>query len=372
MPRPRKLRVLVAPDSFKGALGQVEAAQVIAEGLSRGYGPGLVTELCPLADGGEGSALLMTSRGGERQAVEVVDAYGRPRQAHWVLYHDVALVESSQGSPYCPPEDRPKPVLQTSSRGTGMLIRAALADERVREVWVGLGGTGSLDGGIGLLGSLGAHFLDADGRGLEPSPASWEQVVQTALPVLAKPLIGLADVLVPLTGPDGAVRRFGPQKGLAAKDATHAERALARWAQVCGPQYAETPGAGAAGGMGFALLCAGAVLHSGAQWWAEWTRLEERVEAADLVVTAEGRLDEQSLLGKVVSTVLAASQRQQKQVVILAGQVPHNLSPYYRRGVWLALPLAPGPISLPDALSKTQDRLKAVSETVGRMLRRPF
>ncbi|MCY0877647.1 MAG: glycerate kinase [Firmicutes bacterium] len=358
--------VLIACDAFKGSVNQQDAASAIARGLARGF-PGLKVDLCPLADGGEGSGLIVKSRGGQAFSQVVPDAYGSPHVAEWVYYEGIALVESAQGSPYVPPGRRPGSALTTTSRGTGELVSAALGHPNVREVWVALGGTGCVDGGIGFLGALGATFYDRDGRLLDPVVASWARVEQVVLPPLAKPVVGLSDVWVPLLGEHGALRLFGPQKGLRREEVEAAEVALAHFAKAINPQAASLPGAGAAGGIGFALRALGASLRPGAAWFAEWCQLSERMAEADLVVTGEGRLDQQSLLGKVVSVVLEESGRQHKPVIALAGEIPDDLSAFYQAGLTSAWPIVPGPVTLEAAVSHTREWLEAAGERLGRL-----
>ncbi len=364
------MRILAAFDSFKSAIDQVQVVDAVSRGLMNGYGEGVDVDRCPLADGGEGSSLLLKQQGGVEQPLRVADAYGQARQAHWVLWRNIALVESAQGSPYLPPHQRPLADPKgTTSRGTGQLIAAALDDSRVEEVWVGLGGTGSIDGGIGLLDALGYQFFDGKERRLPATIDAWRHVRRVKAALLSKPVVGLADVLVPLLGENGAMARFGPQKGLASQDIKNVEDSLAAFAHVVAPGAAVIPGAGAAGGMGFALHAAGARLESGAAWWAGWSDLDKRVAKADFVVTGEGRLDEQSLLGKVVSAVLESAQRHDKRVAVLAGQIPQDLEPFYRRGMWIALPIGSGAATLAEALAATEMRLEATAATLGRMLK---
>ena len=364
------MRILVALDSFKSAINQVMAVEAVMRGLVAGYGSGIEVDMCPLADGGEGSGLLLARQGGSHQPLEVVDAYGRPRDASWILWKNIALVEAAQGSAYLPPHERPiNGHKVTTSRGTGQLIRAAFNDPRVMELWVALGGTGSVDGGIGLLGELGFKFFDAHSERLPPTMDSLSRIARVERAVLPKPVVGLPDVLVPLLGVNGAVQGFGPQKGLAVQDLGQVENALRHYAQALDSKSMAIPGAGSAGGMGFALLVAGARLEPGASWWGRWSQLDERVAKADVVITGEGRLDNQSLWGKVVSTVFASAQRHNKRVVVLAGQIPHDLEPFYRKGMWIALPIGTGPASLSEAMARTEKDIEATAVTLGRIFK---
>lgn len=351
---------------------QREVAEVLARGLVAGYGPGLEVDLCPLTDGGDGSAQLFKDMGGECRTQSVIDAWGRPHAADWVVYHHVAFIESALATPYVKPGDRPSgSAAQTTSYGTGTLIAEALRDPQIREIWVGLGGTGSVDAGMGLLAALGSVCWNASGREIPCAIEYAGDVARLSLPELGKPLVGLVDVDAPLLGPTGAVRRFGPQKGIQGQEMRNLEQQWRKFAQVAGPECIDTPGAGAAGGMGFALACLGGVLRPGSQWCADWVHLGERMKDADLVVTGEGRLDEQSLMGKVPSVVLELARSAAKPVVVVAGEVLANVAPFYSQGAWLVLSVARGPVSPRRAIMRTGEHLFLTGEMIGRMLHGP-
>lgn len=364
------MRALVAMDSFKGALDQTKASAAVARGLIAGGNADWTVDVCPMADGGDGSGLLLEGRGGSRQLVDIVDVFGRPVLGWWVLFEDVALVESAVGSGYVTEAKRPQvDAFATTSRGTGQLLRAALEDARVREVWVGLGGTGSIDGGAGLLEALGGRFITRQGH-LVGNPLEHAADIDRLIPPpISKPIVGLADVWVPLVGDNGAVQQFGPQKGFAPEELPPLESAMTVYARQVDAGHMQALGAGSAGGIGFALLALGARLVPGARWWSGVQELDKRVAAADVVVTGEGGLDQQSLMGKVVSVVLDVARRHQKPVVIVAGAIPDLLEPFYQQGVWLVWPLSRGPESLAEALVHTEQRLVQAGDALGRLFR---
>ncbi len=360
--------VLVAADSFKGGLDQQSVCHALAEGIRRGCHSRVDLDLCPLADGGEGTGLVVSSWGGAVEWLIAEDAYGRPRRAQWIRYHRTALVEASQGSPYVPPGDRPFGARRTTSRGTGQLLRHALEDPGIEDVWLALGGSGSVDGGLGLLVELGARFFDRKGGVLEPSLEILDAIWRAEFPTLSKPVTVLADVMVPLSGPTGALRQFGPQKGLPLSQALTLDGQLGEFSERVAPGAGGMPGAGAAGGMGFALGALGARIVSGADWLAARSRLDERAARADLVVTGEGRLDPQSLMGKVISVVLKSARKAGKPVVVIAGQIPEDMRQYYDSGVSLALALPRGPMTLEESIHHTEALVRASGEQIGRML----
>lgn len=363
------MRIVLAPDSFKGGATQKQVATALERGLRRGWGGDLVVETRLMADGGEGTTDIFLNAGALWVPLMVHDAYGRPRSAGWARYGSVGIVEAAQGSPYVPPADRPASVLQSTSRGTGELVRAASNDPHVTEVWVALGGSGCVDGGMGLLEALGAKFYDNRGRTLAAAATNWGRTARIDLPALGKPIRVLADVWVPLLGPKGALQMFGPQKGLDIEKAQELEPNLERFALRLGPAVASLPGAGAAGGMGMALAALGARLVRGAEWIAEWTELAPAIRRADLVVTGEGRMDRQSLVGKVVSVVLDQAREENVPAVVVAGSIPDELGPFYHRGLSFALALGREPRDHTQALQGTERDLEAAGETLGRMLR---
>ncbi len=363
------MRCLIAVDAFKGALDQVAVSEALGQGLTHGFGRGLHVDLCPLADGGEGSGRLLLERGGTSYPVEVLDAYGRLHQAEWVFYDGIGLVESAQGSPYVQAQQRPKvSALTATSRGTGQLLNEALRNPKVREVWLALGGTGNVDAGIGLLEELGWRFFDERARRLPGSPKSWDSIRRIDQVKVDKPVTALVDVDVPLLGDDGMLKRFGPQKGLTDEEIQSWEIPLTNYANEVDLDSAHLKGAGAAGGLGYAAAVLGAPLHSGAQWFAQWAGLLERVQASDVVITGEGHLDDQSLRGKVLSQVLEMASKTKTPVIAVAGQIPDDLQPFYDRGLWAAWAIGSGPMALDAALRRTYDSLYQTGQTLGRLL----
>jgi glycerate kinase len=302
------LRLLIAPDSFGDTLTAVQAAAAIAAGWSR-VRPADHLTIAPQSDGGPGFVAVLVGRVGELRRVRVCGPLDVDVDADWVLDAGsaTAYLESAQacglallGGP---------PTTQTAwsahSRGVGQLLAAALGAGATRIV-VGLGGSASTDGGRGLVEELGG--LVAGRRRL----AGVE-------------LIAASDVEHPLLGPWGAARVFGPQKGADAATVAALEERLAEWAAeldaAAGRPVSAESGAGAAGGIGAALLALGGRRKSGAAIIAEHTGLADEIAAADLVVTGEGRFDEQSLHGKVVGALADAARGRQVPVLVLAGQV---------------------------------------------------
>jgi len=305
------VRVVVALDKFAGTLSAVEAASAAAEAWERAGG---VARQVPMSDGGPGFvAVLHAALGGTLLPVVVDDPLGRPVPAELLLHDRTAYVETAAaiGLHLLSPLERDPE--RTSSRGAGQLIAAALQAGAQRVV-LGLGGSATNDGGAGMLGALGVRWVGpwqapsaVDAAGLDPRLAAVQLTVAS-------------DVAAPLLGPAGASSVFGPQKGASASAVQRLDAALGRWAGAAGLPSG-TPGAGAAGGLGAALLWLGGHLQPGARLVADAVGLGGQVAGSEIVITGEGRYDATSLRGKVVAEVAAAAQAEGLPCVVVAGQV---------------------------------------------------
>jgi glycerate kinase len=317
------LRVVIAPDSFKGSLDAADVAEAIAAGW-RSKRPDDVLELMPLADGGEGTLDALGHGLPEEclRTATVSGPDGKPVQARWLLRPDGTAVVELASAAGLPLLDELDPMGATT-RGVGELLRLAVEDPGTRRVMLGLGGSATNDGGTGALVALGARFLDADGNDLPPGGGALARLARVDLSGLVPgPPEGveyLVDVTSPLLGPHGAAAVFGPQKGATPHQVEELDAALGRLAEILGVS-GEEPGSGAAGGTSFGLLaCWGGRMVSGSGTVAAVAGLEAAVPAADLVITGEGRFDSQSTRGKVVGNVLTVAAP--TPVAIVAGQV---------------------------------------------------
>ncbi len=314
------MRVLVAPDSFGGTLTAVEAADAIASAF-RAVHPGVDVHTAPLSDGGPGFIdVLGTVIAGEHRTQTVRGPLDEPVTARVLVADGTAYVEAAQAAGlHLVGADRRDP-RRTTSYGVGELV--ALAAAGVQRVVIGLGGTATNDGGAGLWAALGAQLdslLAAGGAAL----ANLDEVLPPH-PIAAS-LVAATDVDNPLLGPNGASAVFGPQKGADREAVLDLDDALRRWADVveacvARPGLRDRPGAGAAGGLGFGLMALGATVTSGFDLVADALDLRHRVESADLVVTGEGRLDAQSLRGKVVIGIARLAQEAGVPCVAVTGQ----------------------------------------------------
>lgn len=324
MPR----RILIAPDKFKGTLTSHQAADAIARGWASVH-PTDLLELLPMSDGGDGfGSVLAQHLHASTRVTRTVDAAGQPRDATWWWSDSgpIAIVETAQivGLALLPP-GRFHP-FHLDTFGIGAVLQAAV-EAGAAECWVGIGGSATNDAGFGLARSLGWMFLDADRcpieqwtgltrlESIEP-PASW-------LPGHCRFTVAV-DVDNPLLGPEGCSRIYGPQKGLRPEDMAAAEAALGRLAEVwkrhSGRDPASAPGAGAAGGLGFALPAfLNARVDSGFEIFARATGLDDRIRNTDLILTGEGSLDRQSLMGKGTGRVAQRARQLGRPCIGLAG-----------------------------------------------------
>ncbi len=372
------MKILICPDSFKDALPAAAAAHAIACGVRRLKAEIELVE-CPLADGGEGSLeALLAATGAERRTATVQNALGRTTHAAWGWQAErrtafVELAEASGIQALAPAE---RTALHSTTHGVGELIRAAL-DAGAERLLLTLGGSATNDGGAGMLMALGARLHDAAGRELPPGGAALEHLAELDLSGLDPRLADLhveaaVDVDNPLLGERGASAVFGPQKGATPDDVARLDAALARFADVAagalGEEHRDLPGAGAAGGMGFAARAfLGAELRPGIELVMEQVGFSGLLADADLVITGEGQLDGQSLAGKTPVGVARAAQARGVPVVVLAGRLAPGWQAAMAEGVTAAFALADGPMALEEALARCAELLADRAESTVRL-----
>ncbi len=364
-----KRTVLFAPDSFKGSLTSVEVARALADGWLRAR-PGDSTLLCPLADGGEGTLEAIAAAGGwEWRTAEVHDPLGRMIQARWLRSVDGtrAVVEMAEASGLSRVASHERDATAATSVGTGEVIRAAI-EAGVTSIVLGIGGSATTDGGAGLLQSLGG-VADRDGAiadlaGLDPRLARIDLAVA-------------CDVSNPLLGPNGAAAVYGPQKGASPADVVELDRRLARYADALEAstrrRVRDEPGAGAAGGVGFALLAIGDrfrsfALRPGVELLMEATDFDARLASADLVVTGEGRIDAQTAFGKTALGVARRAATAGVPCVAVGGGVePDGIQALAEVGA-IAVPVSEYPQSVEAAMGAGTDPLVRCGERLGSLV----
>ncbi|MFQ3671819.1 MAG: glycerate kinase, partial [Verrucomicrobiia bacterium] len=352
------MRVLVAPDKFKGSLTAAEAARAMVRGVRRAW-PGARVESVPLSDGGEGFLEAMASGlTGRMVRVEGVrNAVGRPGRARFFWEASkrtayVALAEIAGKEGLAEGERDP---WRTTTFGVGQVMVAA-EEFGARRIVVGLGGSATNDGGTGLARALGYRFLDGDGRELEEGGGALSRLARVVPPkrFVLPEVVAAVDVVNGLCGPKGASRLFGPQKGATVEMARELDKALGRLATVWHPRLAKVPGAGAAGGTGFGLMAfAGARVCPGFEVVARVVGLERKVRGSDLVLTGEGALDGQTELGKGPERLREMAERAGVGVIAFAGRVASERFP-------AAFALAPGPSSVEEGMVRAGGWLELV------------
>lgn len=376
-------RVLVAADKFKGSLTAVEVAERVTAGLRRVV-PDLEVEALPVADGGDGTVAAAVAAGFERREVRVAGPLGDDVTAAFALREGTAVVEMAEASGL---QRLPAGVLApltASTYGSGELLRAAL-DAGARTIVFGVGGSATTDGGAGMLAALGARFLDADGEPVAPGGGGLAGLASADLSGLdprlfAVELVLASDVDNPLTGPKGAPAVYGPQKGASPDDVTALDAALAHFAKVLekvleeatgsvgarAAGYAASPGAGAAGGVGFGALLLGARFRPGIEVMLDVLGFAPALARADLVITGEGSLDEQTLHGKAPAGVAAAARAAGKEVVAVCGRLALPAQALGRAGIRRAYPLTDVEPDVTKCVADSGPLLERVAETIAR------
>lgn len=381
----RPLRVLIAPDSFGGSLDSVSVAAAIATGWTR-VRPGDSVVRKPMADGGEGTLAAIADALGddaEVRSIETTDALGRPISADWLLLDEgrgafVEMAAASGLARLAPDERTPESARAASTRGTGDLIRAAL-DAGVERITVGLGGSATTDGGSGLLRALGAAFRARDGGDLADGGAALadlEAIDRSGLDARLSDvrLVIASDVTNPLLGARGAAATYGPQKGADETTVTELDAALNRYGRAIekatGRLVADLPGAGAAGGTTAGLLgFTGATVRPGAEVVAELVGLAAALEEADLVITGEGRADEQTLQGKTAMGVASLARPRNTPVVLLCGGLGDGAEALdAAMALAVVQPIVDRPMELPEAMAGTERLLTAAAARLARTI----
>jgi glycerate kinase len=368
--------ILFAPDSFKGSLTSSQVCAAMQCGAARVF-PGADCISIPLADGGEGTLeAILRAANGERKTARVHDPQGKQIEANWGLLPDGrALIEMAQASGLTLVPEKQRDALCASSFGTGELIQAAL-DFGCEEILIGIGGSATTDGGAGALTALGARFLGARGEVLPPGGAALNALQTIDLSGLdprigSTPITVLSDVTNPLFGEDGAAYIYAPQKGASLADVKILDCGLQKLAQVAAQSSSvagSTPGAGAAGGMGFGLMAfCNAQMKSGIEVVLEVARFDEKLRGADLVLTGEGALDAQTLSGKTVAGVCRAAQKRGVPVIAFGGKVGLSGEELDALGLLSAFALADAPMPLEECVSRAAELLANAVERALRL-----
>ncbi|MEU5839216.1 glycerate kinase [Streptomyces diacarni] len=376
----RPLNVAIVPDSFKGSARASEVAAAMADGFAKGAASrkrDVEITAVPFADGGEGTLdALIDAWGTDAISVQTTDALGRPVESRLGLSADgkIAVVEAAEAAGLPQVSDVERQPLEATTYGLGALVSRAL-ELGVSRIILCLGGSATTDGGTGLLAALGASFLDADGAKLPGGGGALQNLASIDVSGLDPRAANVqwqiaCDVTNPLLGAKGAAAVFGPQKGASQEQVQLLDAGLARLADVLeadtGRKLREQPGMGAAGGLAISLGSYFQVdLVPGWDLVAQVLGAHDILEGADLVLTGEGRLDSQSLDGKVVSGVLQAA-GENAEVIVVAGSVDLIDEQLEESGILAAYSIAPGPATLAELSAQT---LSLVERTAFRVAR---
>ena len=373
------MKIVIAPDSFKECLTAAQVAQAIETGLKQVL-PDAVYVKVPVADGGEGTLQsLVDATGGKLIETMVTGPMGEPVPACFGLLGDgeTAVIEMARASGIeLVPADQRNPRISTTA-GTGELILIA-RDYGIKRMIVGIGGSATNDGGAGMMQALGVRLLDRDGNDLPYGGAALAQLVSIDARRMDKRLqsvefIAACDVDNPLTGANGASAVFGPQKGASPEMVQQLDQALQHYARIIERDLAvgveHQPGAGAAGGMGAALLAfLRAELQPGIDIVMEAVDLAGHMSGADLVITGEGRIDSQTAQGKTPVGVARIAKQFGLPVIALAGSVGSGVEAVYKGGIDALFPIVHGAVPLSEALAKGEENLTRAARNLARTL----
>lgn len=374
------VRIVVAPDSFKGSASAVAVANAMEAGIAAVFPDAEVIKV-PIADGGEGTIeALIAATGGQIITETVLGPLGNPLEAHWGMLGDgeTAVIEmaAASGLPLVPREKR-NPCI-TTTYGTGELIRAAL-DRGIRKLIIGIGGSATNDGGMGMACALGAKFLDAVGNSLPSGGAALQKLAridasQMDARLAETTVVVACDVDNPLCGPRGASAVYGPQKGATQEVIVELDAALAKFAAIAkrdiGKDVAGYPGAGAAGGLGAGLLLfTNAQLLPGVDIILEAVRFSDIAGEADIIITGEGCTDFQTACGKAPAGVARIAEAHNVPTFCLSGSLGKEYENVYSSGISGLMSIIPFPMQLSECMANAPELIEAAAERLCRIIK---
>ncbi len=373
------MKIVIAPDSFKGSVSALEAARAIEQGLRRVF-PDAVIEKIPMADGGEGTVQsLVDATGGHLHTRRVLAPLENEVDAQFGILSDgeTAVIEMASASGLTRVEPHERNPLRTTTYGTGQLIHTAL-EVGCRRLIIGIGGSATNDGGAGMAEALGVRLLDTNGKQIQRGGGSLGQLASidvTGLhPAIAETETVVAcDVNNPLTGPDGASHVYGPQKGATPEMIETLDGHLAHFddilTQTFGKSFNDIPGAGAAGGLGAGLMAfLNAELRLGIDIMIDAVNLKERVKGAALVFTGEGQLDFQTVFGKTPVGVAKVAKAHDIPVIAIAGGIAEGAEAVYDAGIDAMLGIVQEPMSLENAVTDASRLIADIAEQAARLI----
>jgi glycerate kinase len=369
------MNIVIAPDSFKDCLSAKKVAESIAKGIQKVNANAIITQI-PISDGGEGLLdALVVSTGGKLRTVKVKDPLLRNINAQYGVLRDgiTAVIEMATASGLELLEENERNPLRTSTFGTGQLISDAL-DRGCKKIIIGLGGSATNDGGMGMIQALGGKFLNAEGTLIGDGGGVLDQLYSIDLSDLDKRLgdceiTGACDVSNPLTGPEGASVIYGGQKGGQPHELKQLDNNLVHYASILKSDLKKdvntVSGAGAAGGMGAALFAYfNAELRSGIELIIEILNLEKYISNADLVFTGEGKIDHQTLYGKTISGVAMIGKKHKIPVIAIAGKIGDNIEDLFENGVTAVFSIVNKPMSLEESILNADELIQSCVQNI--------
>ena len=375
------MKIIVAPDSFKGSLTSIQAANAIEKGIKKAaqnYKKPVEVIKVPMADGGEGTVeAIVSANGGRIITTQALDPLGREVDSFFgVLPDNTAVIEMAAASGINLLSEDERNPMKTTTYGTGQLIKKAL-DYGCKRIIIGIGGSATNDGGVGMAQALGIRFLDKEGNQIGFGGGELYKIekIDTSLldPRIFDTSITIAsDVKNPLCGPNGASAVYGPQKGATPEMVETLDRNLKHFAAVIQKQFnidiLNVPGSGAAGGLGASLMgFLGAKFCMGIKLVMELVQLEEKIKNADMIITGEGSTDYQTLFGKVPLGIAKIAKKHNKPVVCISGSLGKGYEELYQEGIEALFSIVNRPMSLEEAMSKVEQLLERIARDVFRM-----
>ncbi|MDA3851042.1 MAG: glycerate kinase [Spirochaetaceae bacterium] len=372
------MKIVVAPDSFKGTNSSLKVAGLMEQGILRVFPKAQIVKV-PVADGGEGTVeAVITAMNGNWRETAVNDPLGRGIMAQWGATEDFAVIEMAEASGLTLLKDNERNPLKTSSYGTGQLIEEAL-NRGYRKILIGLGGSATNDGGTGMARALGIRFFDAHGKEISDGGGNLRNLASINLqnldPRIIETEITIAsDVINPLLGDQGATATYSAQKGANSSMQKTLEEGLKNLADITEKKLSHTlrkiPGAGAAGGLGFGLMAfCGAHLSSGIDTVLDYINFDDIIVDADLIITGEGKIDGQSIFGKVPVGIAKRCKKRNLPLIAIVGDIVGSMDQIHQTGITAVMSTLNQAMPLKEALKKSSKMLIDGTERAMRLLK---